>query len=126
MLGTYVGSGMFRGSENSLMAAQLEQRLEALVRLGLQLRRQKGFPPSKLAKMDEEIADSATPIVRGIVRALAPDVFPNVQEMSARVVWNVYWKLQNSPTGTTMSIFDLFVKLDQNAYLFLLVSPPDV
>ncbi len=119
MLSTNIGAAKFKSVGRSAIAADLEQRLETIVQMGLKLKKRKGLSWKKLRQMDEEIGETAAPVVGEILQELAPNAFPNIHDMDEQVIWNIYWKFQNGPTGATMSIFDLFAELDKNMRLFL-------
>lgn len=121
MLSTNIGATKFKSVGLSAQVAQLEQRLENTVLIGLQLRKRKGLSLKRVRQMEQEIGATAVPLVGEMLKALAPNAFPNVQDMDEKTIWDIYWRFQNGPAGATMSIFDLFAELDKNMRLFLLL-----
>lgn len=118
MLSTNIGATKFKSVGRSAAVAQLELRLENMVQMNLKSKKRKDLSPKELRQTDQKIGETAVPLVGEILQALAPNAFPNIQDMDEQVIWDIYWRFQNGPAGATMSIFDLFAELDKNMRLF--------
>lgn len=93
---------IFRDMPNVYAISGLAENLECIARTnGIRL----------TAKSREE---EAVPIIRQILSDIVPEAFSEARKIDARVIWGIYWRMQNDPRFKHVIFLDLLRMLDKN------------
>lgn len=102
---------MFKSDASALAAIDLEMEIEKAVRLGIRIARRKFTG----IKMDPRACERrAIPVIHKMLADINPEMLGNIRKIDERVIWAVYWHLQEKSLNMKISFFKLLIDLDKS------------